>query len=156
MYIDLTLNNFLSLFLILVGIGAGIALIMVLLKANTILKNVKDVLDVNTKAIDTTIKQIPVITYNVNELTKELNTTITMLRPEVNFLLSDVRMISGKVNRLTGTVVETTEKAKATVYDLTNSLVNAGHSLKYGTKGIVDYLFTIKEVSEKIMNVLKK
>ena len=65
---NLTINDLFTLILFLIAIAIGIVLVLVLMKVNKILGNVKDVLEENSKEIDTTIKQLPDISYTDHPL----------------------------------------------------------------------------------------
>lgn len=151
---NLTINDLFSIILFIVGIGAGIFLILVLSKVNKILGQAKDMIENNINEIDTTIKQLPDISYNVNEITKEAKTTMATLTPEINGLVQNIHSISDQASSITGTVKDTTEKVSHTVDDVSNSIADTALAFQYGSKSLTDYINIIMEIFEAIKNML--
>lgn len=153
---NLTINDLFTLILFLIGIGAGIVFILVLIKINKILGNIKDVLEENTKAIDATIKQLPDISCNLNEITKETKNTLVTLKPEVDALLFNVNNISKKVSGMTDNAENVTNKVSETFDKVSESLVDAAFTFQNSAKGINYYLNMIKDIVEIIKNTMLK
>lgn len=153
---NLTIQDLFKLILFLVGIGVGTYLILVLSKINRILGQAKDMVEANVKEIDTTIKQLPEISYNVNEITKEANMTIKELGPELGGLVHNINSISEQASSITNTVKDTTDKVSETVGDVTNSITDTALAFQYGTKSLTDYMNIIMEIFETIKNMLNK
>lgn len=151
---NLTINDLFTIVLFIVGIGAGIFLILVLSKVNKILGQAKDMIESNINEIDTTIKQLPGISYNINEITKETKQTISELTPEISGLIRNVYSISDQASAITNTVKGTTEKVSHTVDDVTNSLTDTALAFQYGSKTLTDYINIIMEVFEAIKNMI--
>lgn len=151
---NLTINDLFTIVLFIVGIGAGIFLILVLSKVNKILGQAKDMIESNINEIDTTIKQLPDISYNINEITKETKQTISELTPEISGLIRNVYSISDQASAITNTVKGTTEKVSHTVDDVTNSLTDTALAFQYGSKTLTDYINIIMEVFEAIKNMI--
>ena len=151
---NLTINDLFTIVLFIVGIGAGIFLILVLSKVNKILGQAKDMIESNINEIDTTIKQLPDISYNINEITKETKQTISELTPEISVLIRNVYSISDQASAITNTVKGTTEKVSHTVDDVTNSLTDTALAFQYGSKTLTDYINIIMEVFEAIKNMI--
>lgn len=153
---NLTVKDLFSLILFLVGIGVGIYFIMVLSKINKILGQAKDMVEANIKEIDTTIKQLPDISYNVNQITKEANRTLTEIGPEINGLIHNINSISDQAWAITNTVKATTDKVSGTVDDVTDSITDTAFAFQYGSKTFTDYINIIMEIFETIKNMINK
>lgn len=153
---NLTVKDLFSLILFLVGIGVGIYFIMVLSKINKILGQAKDMIEANLKEIDTTIKQLPDISYNVNEITKEANKTLAQLSPEISGLVHNINSISDQASSITKSVKDTTDKVSDTVDNVTDSITDTALAFQYGSKTLTDYVNIIMEVFEMIKNMLGK
>lgn len=151
---NLTINDLFTIILFIVGIGAGVFLILVLSKVNKILGQAKDMIESNINEIDTTIKQLPDISYNVNEITRETKQTISELTPEISGLIRNVHSISAQASSITNTVKGTTEKVSHTVDDVTNSIADTAFAFQYGSKTLTDYINIIMEVFEAIKNMI--
>lgn len=151
---NLTINDLFSIILFIVGIGAGIFLILVLSKVNKILGQAKNMIESNINEIDTTIKQLPDISYNINEITREAKHTITELTPEISGLIQNVHSISDQAEFITNTVKDTTEKVSHTVDDVTNSITDTALAFQYGSKTLTDYINIIMEIFEAIKNMI--
>ncbi len=131
---NLTVQDLFKLILFLLGIGAGTYLILVLNKINKILGQAKDIVEMNLNEIDTTIKQLPDISYNINEITRETKSAITNLTPEINDLLHNVNSISGRVSNITESIDDTTNKVSKTVDSVSNSIVDTAYNFQANTK----------------------
>lgn len=153
---NLTVQDLFSIILFIVGIGAGIFLILVLSKVNKILGQAKDMIESNIYEIDTTIKQLPDISYNINEITKETKHTISELTPEINNLVHNINSITDHASSITNTVKGTTDKVSQTVNDVTNSITDTALAFQYGSKTLTDYINIIMEIFEAIKNMLSK
>lgn len=88
----------------------------------------------NLNEIDTTIKQLPDISYNINEITRETKSAITNLTPEINDLLHNVNSISGRVSNITESIDDTTNKVSKTVDSVSNSIVDTAYNFQANTK----------------------
>lgn len=153
---NLTVKDLFTLILFLVGIGVGIYFILVLSKINKILGQAKDMVESNLKEIDTTIKQLPGISYNVNEITKEAKETLTQLSPEINGLVHNINTISDQASSITKTVKDTTDKVSDTVDNVADSITDTALAFQYGSKTLTDYLNIFMEIFETIKNLLSK
>lgn len=153
---NLTVQDFFSLILFLVGIGVGIYFILVLSKINKILGQAKDMIESNIKEIDTTIKQLPDISYNINEITKETKHTLTELGPEISGLVHNINSISDQASSITNTVKGTTDKVSETVDNVANSITDTALAFQYGSKTLTDYVNIIMEIFEMIKNMLSR
>ncbi len=153
---SLTVKDLFSLILFLVGIGVGVYFILVLSKINKILGQAKDMIESNIKEIDTTIKQLPDISYNINEITKETNRTITQIGPELGGLVHNINSISDQASAITNTVKTTTDKVSETVEDVTNSITDTALAFQYGSRTFTDYINIFMEVFETIKNMINK
>lgn len=153
---NLTVKDLFSIILFIVGIGAGIYLILVLSKLNRILGQARDMIESNINEIDTTIKQLPDISYNINEITKETKHTISELTPEISGLVHNINTISEQASSISNTFKYTTEKVSQTVDDVTSNIADTALAFKYGTKTLADYINIIMEIFEAIKNMLNK
>ena len=153
---NLTVQDLFKLILFLLGIGAGTYLILVLNKINKILGQAKDIVEMNLNEIDTTIKQLPDISYNINEITRETKSAITNLTPEINDLLHNVNSISGRVSNITESIDDTTNKVSKTVDSVSNSIVDTAYNFQANTKNIMDYEEFIKDLIDIIKDAIYK
>lgn len=153
---NLTVQDLFKLILFLIGIGVGTYFILVLSKINKILGEAKDMVESNLKEIDTTIKQLPDISYNINGITKEANNMIKELTPEINGLIHNINEISGQASSITNTVMKTTDKVGSTVEEVTNSITDTALAFQYGSKTFTDYINIIVELFEILKNMLSK
>lgn len=153
---NLTVQDLFKLILFLLGIGAGTYLILVLNKINKILGQAKDIVEMNLNEIDTTIKQLPDISYNINEITRETKSAITNLTPEINDLLHSVNSISGRVSNITESIDDTTNKVSKTVDSVSNSIVDTAYNFQANTKNIMDYVEFIKDLIDIIKDAIYK
>jgi len=153
---NLTVQDLFKLILFLLGIGAGTYLILVLNKINKILGQAKDIVEMNLNEIDTTIKQLPDISYNINEITRETKSAITNLTPEINDLLHNVNSISGRVSNITESIDDTTNKVSKTVDSVSNSIVDTAYNFQANTKNIMDYVEFIKDLIDIIKDAIYK
>lgn len=153
---NLTVQDLFKLILFLLGIGAGTYLILVLNKINKILGQAKDIVEMNLNEIDTTIKQLPDISYNINEITRETKSAITNLTPEINVLLHNVNSISGRVSNITESIDDTTNKVSKTVDSVSNSIVDTAYNFQANTKNIMDYVEFIKDLIDIIKDAIYK
>ncbi|NLN14362.1 MAG: hypothetical protein GX185_02025 [Tissierellia bacterium] len=153
---NLTVQDLFRLILYLIGIGVGTYFILVLSKINRILGQARDIIDSNLNELETTIKQLPDISYNVNEITREAKDALNQLTPEITGLVQNVNCISQQAASITNTVKDTTERVSDTVDEVAESIADTAIAFKYGTKTITDYIHLILEVFELIKNKLKK
>lgn len=153
---NLTVKDLFTLILFLVGMGVGIYFILVLSKINKILGQAKDMIESNIKEIDSTIKQLPDISYNVNEITKETKNTLAVLSPEISGLVHNINSISDQASSITKTVKDTTDKVSDTVDNVTDSITDTALAFQYGSKTLTDYMNILMEVFEIIKNLLSK
>lgn len=153
---NLTVQDLFKLILFLLGIGVLTYLILALRNINKIIIGAKKLTEDNMKELDTTIKQLPEITYNINEITKEAKTTIKSLTPEINGLLFNINSISGKVEGITSSIDTTAHKITDAVDQVTEGIAETAYAFQSNTKNITDYMQILKEIIEIVRNALSK
>lgn len=152
----LTVQDLFKLILFLLGIGAVTYLIIVLKNINKLLVQVNNIVKLNEKNIDTTIKQLPEISENINMITKNTNNAIKELTPEINSLSKNINSITGKVDSITNLIDGTTHKVTDTLDVVTDSISEAAYSMQYNVKNVDNYLKILLEIFETIKNFIKK
>ena len=153
---SLTVADLFKLILFLLGIGVGTYLILVLSKINKILGQAGSVIENNITELDTTIKQLPEITYNVNEISKETHYAIKSLTPEVDALLRNTTSITGTVSKITDTIDDSTEKVSKTVDGVSDSILETAYNFQSNTKTINDYMDFVFEIINTLKGIFGK
>ena len=137
--IQFTLQDLMIFFAFIIGIVAGVFLIIILWKIRKVICNVQSLIDTNQEAITKTIKTIPVIMDDVKHINTNVIDISDNLKVSVPIILKDTESI-------TSTAKTSIEVASSVIDNVGTEINETVDGYKKDAAGIMTYIHIAEEV----------
>ena len=143
--IQFTIQDLMVFLAYVIGIVAGVFLIIIFWKIRKVISNVQSLIDTNQEAITKTIKTIPVIMDDVKLISTNVIVISDSLKVSVPIILKGMESI-------TNTAKTSIEVASSVIDNVGNEINETVDGYKKDATGIMAYI----HIAEEIFNIIYK
>ena len=145
----LTIQDLFKMILYLLGAGVLVYLIVFIKNLNNLINKVKELLLINQKEIDQTLKELPIISDNLSTITGATKELLDNVGPDVENIISNTNSISDSLSNASSNVTDV-------VNVVSDSVTTTADTLKNNVANINEYIELIIEIIGIIKDGIKK
>ncbi len=144
----ITIQELFTFILYLLGIGLLVYLILLIKNVNKLITKARQIVEENTKEIDTSLKQLPDISTNINYITKDVKDLVEKTSPNLQDLMVNASSITNKLDT-------SSDKRFDAIDSVSDSVGHTAVTIKDNINNVTDYIVLIMDVIDIIKNALK-